>query len=57
MLWYQHLPVSAKGGIQLRNLLFLYNPNSGKGRVAEGLASILDIFTKAGWLVTAYPTQ
>jgi len=41
----------------LRNLLFLYNPASGKGRVAEGLASILDVFTKAGWLVTVYPTQ
>jgi len=41
----------------LRNLLFLYNPTSGKGRVAEGLASILDVFTKAGWLVTVYPTQ
>lgn len=41
----------------MRNLLFLYNPTSGKGRVAEGLAAILDVFTKAGWLVTAYPTQ
>ena len=41
----------------MRNLLFLYNPTSGKGRVAEGLASILDVFTKAGWLVTVYPTQ
>lgn len=41
----------------MRSLLFIYNPTSGKGRVAEGLSPILDVFTKAGWLVTTYPTQ
>lgn len=38
-------------------MLFIYNPTSGKGRVAEGLSEVLDVFTKAGWLVTTYPTQ
>lgn len=41
----------------MQTLLFIYNPASGKGRVAEGLSQILDIFTKEGWLTTAYPTQ
>ena len=41
----------------MHTLLFIYNPTSGKGRVAEGLSQILDIFTKSGWLTTAYPTQ
>lgn len=38
-------------------LLFIYNPTAGKGQVPRGLSRILDEFTKAGWLVTAYPTQ
>lgn len=41
----------------MRKLLFIYNPASGKGRVAEGLSSILNVFTQAGWLTTTYPTQ
>ncbi len=41
----------------MKKLLFLYNPMSGKGRVADGLGDMLNIFTQAGWLVTAYPTQ
>lgn len=41
----------------MKELLFIYNPTSGKGRVAEGLSDVLDVFTKRGWLVTAYPTQ
>ena len=41
----------------MNSLLFIYNPTAGKGQVAEGLSPILDVFTKAGWLVTAYPTQ
>lgn len=39
------------------NLLFVYNPTAGKGQVSDSLFSILDVFTKAGWLVTTYPTQ
>ncbi len=41
----------------MQRLLFIYNPASGKGRVAEGLSPILNVFTQAGWLVSAYPTQ
>ncbi|MGE4276204.1 MAG: diacylglycerol kinase family protein [Lawsonibacter sp.] len=41
----------------MNKLLFIYNPTAGKGQVPEGLSHILDEFTKAGWLVTAYPTQ
>ena len=41
----------------LKELLFIYNPASGRGRVAEGLSDILNVFTQAGWLTTVYPTQ
>lgn len=41
----------------MNTLLFIYNPTAGKGQVSEGLSPILDVFTKAGWLVTTYPTQ
>ena len=39
------------------NLLFIYNPTAGKGQVADKLSSVVDVFTKAGWLVTVRPTQ
>ncbi len=38
-------------------LLFIYNPASGKGEVQKGLSQILDVFTKAGWTTTVHPTQ
>ena len=38
-------------------LLFIYNPTAGKGQIVSELSPVLDIFTKYGWLVTAYPTQ
>ena len=41
----------------MKSLLFIYNPTAGKGQIAENLGAILDILTKTGWLVTAYPTQ
>ena len=41
----------------MNNLLFIYNPTAGKGQVAEKLSTVLDVFTKAGWLVTVRPTQ
>ena len=41
----------------MKNLLFIYNPTAGKGQIANSLSDILDILTKTGWLVTAYPTQ
>lgn len=41
----------------MRPLLFLYNPTAGKGRVRQQLAGIVDRLTRAGWLVSTYPTQ
>ena len=41
----------------MNQLLFLYNPTSGKGGAAGHLSTILDTLTKEGWLVTTYPTQ
>lgn len=41
----------------MKKLLFLYNMHSGKGQMRSKLGAILDVFTKAGWLVTVHPTQ
>ena len=41
----------------MQKLLLIYNPTSGKGHTRSNLATAIDIFTKRGWLVTAYPTQ
>lgn len=40
----------------MRQLLLIYNPRAGKGRVRPALAGILEQLTQAGWLVTACPT-
>lgn len=39
------------------NLLFIFNPYSGKGQIKSYLLDITDIFTKAGYKVTVRPTQ
>lgn len=44
-------------GIKMRNLLFIYNPFSGKGMVKENLSDIIDCFVKNGYQVGVYPTQ
>lgn len=41
----------------MKNLLFIYNPLSGVGALKPKLADVLDIFVKAGYEVTVYPTQ
>ena len=41
----------------MKNLLFIFNPLAGKGSIRGHLPGVLDAFTKAGYLVTAYPTQ
>lgn len=38
-------------------LLLIYNPRAGKGTVTQKIGSIIDMYTKEGFLVTAYPTQ
>jgi len=40
-----------------KKLLFVFNPFAGKGQLKENLLDIIDIFTKGGYEVTAYPTQ
>lgn len=41
----------------MENLLFVYNPRAGKGRARWMLSGVINAFTRAGRLVTAYPTQ
>ena len=41
----------------MKKMLFIYNPQAGKGQLRPKLAAVLDAFTKAGWLVTVHPTQ
>lgn len=40
-----------------QRLLFIFNLRSGKGKIKENLAGIVDIMVKAGWEVTVYTTQ
>lgn len=40
-----------------KKLLFIYNPKAGKGQIRNNLFDIVDIFVKAGYEVTARPTQ
>lgn len=40
-----------------KRMLFIYNPRAGKAQIKNNLFDILDIFVKAGYEVTAYPTQ
>jgi len=41
----------------MKTLLFIYNQNAGKGQLKRQLSPVINRFTQAGWLVTAYPTQ
>lgn len=41
----------------MKKLLFIVNPTSGKGLVKSECLDIVDIFTKAGYITTTYPTQ
>lgn len=41
----------------MKKLLFIFNPYSGKAQVKNHLLEITDIFTKAGYNATVYPTQ
>lgn len=40
-----------------QRMLFVYNPHAGKETIRSHLLDVIDIFTKAGYEVTAYPTQ
>lgn len=41
----------------MKKLFFIYNPNAGKGLLKTKLSDVVDIFVKAGYEVTIYPTQ
>ena len=41
----------------MKKLLFIYNPNAGKGLIKSKIAEIIDIFIKGGYLPTVYATQ
>ena len=41
----------------MKRVLFIYNPNAGKGLVKNRLSDILDIIAKAGYEIIVYPTQ
>lgn len=40
-----------------KKLLFIYNPHAGKASIRSNLLDIIDVFAKAGFEVTAHPTQ
>lgn len=41
----------------MKKMLFVYNPNAGKGLLRPKVSDIVDIFVKARYEVTIYPTQ
>lgn len=41
----------------MKKMLFVFNPHAGKGQIRFHLLQILEIFTRAGYDVTAHPTQ
>lgn len=43
--------------IKMKKLLFIFNPKAGAGDICKNLGEVVDIFTKAGYEVVAYPTQ
>ncbi len=40
-----------------KKMLFIYNPKAGRAQICGKLANILDVFVRAGYEVTVYPTQ
>ena len=41
----------------MKKLLFVFNPQSGKGLIRQHLMNICDIFVKGGYEITVHPTQ
>lgn len=39
------------------NMLFVFNPNSGKAQLKNSLMKIIQIFSNADYEVTVYPTK
>lgn len=40
-----------------KKMLFIYNPHAGKANIKNNLMDIIDVFAKAQYEVTVYPTQ
>lgn len=40
-----------------KKLLYIYNPNAGKGLILPKLHEVIDVFVKDGYQVEVYPTQ
>ena len=49
--------LTVSGVFMKKKLLFIYNPKAGKAQIKNKLSEILDLFTTAGYEVTAVPTQ
>lgn len=41
----------------MKKLYFIYNPHSGRGQIRNKLSDILQIFSRAGYELTVYPTK
>ena len=41
----------------MKNMLFVFNPNSGKAQLKNSLMKIIQIFSNADYEVTVYPTK
>lgn len=51
------MELTSERGDPMKKMLFVYNPNAGTGVLKPKLSDVLDIFTKSGYEITAYPTQ
>jgi len=51
------LPLLVNRKMAEKKLYFIYNPKAGKGQIRSNLLDIIDTFVKAGYEVTARPTQ
>ncbi len=40
----------------MKKLLFVFNPVAGKAQIVNRIYSIIEFYTKEGYLVTALPT-
>lgn len=40
-----------------KKLLLIYNPRAGKGTISQKIPVLIDLYTKEGFIVTAYPIQ
>ena len=41
----------------MKNMLFVFNPKSGRGQVSTNLYDIIDVFVKGGFEVVVHPSQ